>query len=68
MGTNKPTRNLDIYVSQKDMVDFFHVLENIVIDLIEKRILKPKSCDGKILYRFTELIRASFYFDKNDNV
>jgi hypothetical protein len=65
MGFKKPTRNPDIYLSQKDMVDFFKIPEKEFKRLIENRLLTPKRCDGKILYRFTELIRASFYFDNN---
>ena len=67
MGFKRPTRNPDIYISQKDMTDFFQLPEKEVKHLIEKRILKQKSCDGKIPYRLTELIRASFYFDNDDN-
>ncbi len=66
MGFKKPTRNPDIYLSQKDMTDFFHLPEKEVKHLIEIRLLTPKSCDGKILYRLTELMRASFYFDESD--
>jgi hypothetical protein len=66
MGFKKPIRNPGIYLSQKDMTDFFHLPEKEVKHLIEKRILIPKSCDVKILYRFTELMRASIYFDDSD--
>jgi hypothetical protein len=66
MGFKKPTRKPDIYLSRKDMTDFFHLPEKEVKHLIEKRILIPKSCDGKILYWLTELIRTSFYFDDSE--
>jgi hypothetical protein len=42
MGFKKPTRNPDIYLSQKDMTDFFHLPEKEVKRLIEKRLLTPK--------------------------
>ena len=64
MGFKKPTRNPDIYLSKKDIITILHLTENTVNLLIEKRLLTPKSCDGKILFRLTELIQASFYFDK----
>ena len=66
MGFKKPTRNPDIYVSEKDMVEFFNIPENIVRTLIENRFLTPKSCDGKILYRLTELLQASFYYKTDE--
>lgn len=68
MGFKKRTRNPDIYLSQKDMTDFFHLSEKVVKHLIEKRLITPKRCDGKILYRLTELMRASFYYENNDNI
>ncbi len=66
MGFKKRTRNPDIYISEKDMIEFFNIPEKDVRRLIEKRLLTPKSCDGKILYRLTELMQASFYY-KNDD-
>ena len=68
MGFKKRTRNPEIYLSQKDMTDFFQLSEKVVKHLIEKRLLRPKRCDGKILFRLTEFMRASFYFENNDSV
>ena len=64
MGFKKLTSNPDIYLSKKDIITILHLTENTVNLLIEKRLLTPKSCDGKIIFRLTELIQASFYFDK----
>lgn len=66
MGFKKRTRNPDIYVSEKDLIEFFNIPKKDVRCLIEKRLLTPKNCDGKILYRFTELMQASFYYEIDD--
>ena len=66
MGFKKPTRNPGIYVSEKDLKEFFNIPKRDVKNLIESRLIKPKSCDGKILYRFSEILRASFYYKFND--
>ena len=63
MGYKKPTRNPDIYLSKKDIITILQLSERDVNYLIEKSLLTPKSCDGKILFRLTELIQASFYFE-----
>ena len=63
MGFKKPTRNPDIYLSKEDIITILHLSKRDVNYLIEKRLLTPKSCDGKILFRLTELIQASFYYD-----
>ena len=63
MGYKKPTRNPDIYLSKKDIITILQLSERAVTSLIEKSLLTPKSCDGKILFRLTELIQASFYFE-----
>lgn len=63
MGFKKPTRNPDIYLSKKDIITILHLSERDVNYLIEKRLLTPKRCDGKILFRLTVLIKASFYFE-----
>jgi len=62
MRLKKPTGNTDIYLSEKDMKEFFNITQKHVPNLIENRFLKPKSCDGKIIYRFIELIRVSFCY------
>lgn len=66
MGFKKPTRNPEIYISEKDMIEFFNLPEKEVKMIIEKQLIKPKYCDGKILYRLTEVMRASLYFQSND--
>jgi len=66
MGFKKPTRNPDIYVSEKDMIEFFNIPETDVRCLLENKLLTPKSCDGKILYRLTELLQASFYYKTDE--
>jgi hypothetical protein len=66
MGFKKRTRNPDIYISEKDMIEFFNIPEKDVRNIINKRLLTPKRFDGKILYRLTELIQASFYYNIDD--
>ncbi len=63
MGFKKPSRNPDIYLSKIDIITILHLTERDVNYLIEKRLLTPKRCDGKILFRLTELIQASYYFE-----
>ena len=59
MAFKKPTRNPDIYVSVKDMIEFFNIPQESVSNMIENKFLIPKRCDGEIIYRHTELMRAS---------
>jgi len=66
MGFKKRTRNPEIYLSEKDMIEFFNIPEKDVRNIINKKLLTPKRCDGKILYRLTELIQASFYYKIDD--
>jgi len=58
------SRNPDIHLSQKDIVTYSNLTDRDVEQLINQRMLTPKMCGGKILFRLTELWRASLYFEK----
>jgi hypothetical protein len=65
MGMKQRSRNPDIHLSQKDIVTYFDLTDKDVDTLIRNKLLTPKRCGGKILFRMTELMKASFYFDNN---
>jgi len=64
MGMKQRTRNPDIHLSQKDITSFFDLTDQDVENLINLKMLTPKMCGGKILFRLTELWRASLNFEK----
>lgn len=64
MGMKQRSRNPDIHLSQKDIVTYSKLTDRDVEQLINQTMLTPKMCGGKILFRLTELWRASLYFEK----